>query len=141
MGTLDKSLNMLGRVSCQRGFCAENIMPQLRTGKYHIIEHIEDHIGRRVFVGINLIYNNFTLLIQFAFGECGVECHVGNKLYGLRKVATQGRSVYCRILFCCVGVKLATKIFQTAIYLICFTMRCTFEKCVLGKVRQAKFIL
>ena len=112
-------------------------MSQLRARKYHILKVIVYALRGRIFVGINLVSDNLSLLAQLLFGICRAEDNIRYKLHSTRKVVAQSGCVERSILLCSIGIKFASEILQTAVHLICLTALCTLEQGVLGKVGDA----
>ena len=112
-------------------------MTKFRALKYQILKVIVDALRGRILIRVNLIGDNLTLLGKLSLRERRVKYHIANKFYGTCKVATHNRSVQRGILLCGVGIKLATKVFETTVHLVCFAARSTLEECVLHKVRNA----
>ena len=109
-------------------------MSQLRACKDKVFVLVIYGVHRRVAIGVYLIENNLSLLVEFVVGEGGVKDYIRHQLHSLREVATQHRSVNGGVLLCGVGVQLATEVFQSAVHLVRLAMLGTLEEAVLGEV-------
>ena len=67
---------------------AEDVVPQLRARKDKVLVLVVDGIHRRVAIGIYLVEDNLSLLVEFVVGEGRVKDHIGQQLYRLGEVTT-----------------------------------------------------
>ena len=116
-------------------------MSQFRSGEEHVFERVVDHVGRRVLVGVDFVVDDLLLFFQLPVGESRMEGDVGDQLYGLRKVASQGRGVDRRILLGGEGVEFAAEVFEPAVHLVSLAVLRALEQGVYGEVSQSELIL
>ena len=126
-------------VPCDRGFAAQDIVPQFRSGEEQVLERVVDQVGGRILVGVDFVRDHLALFLQLAVGEGRAESDVGDQLRCLGKVAPQRGRVDRGLLFGGEGIELAAQVFEPAIDLPRLASGRALEKGVLGEVGQSVF--
>ena len=115
-------------------------MSQLRPLENEVFKRVVNQLGRRIFVGVDFIYNHLLFAFQFAVGKGRVKDNIGHQLHGLAEIAFEDGRVDRGVLFGGKGIQLATEILEPAVYLPRLTLLGAFEEGVFGEVCQAEFV-
>jgi len=139
VSTRHETQQIVPRILHQRAFTSQDIVAERRTDEDHILEIVENPVGRRILVRVDFIDDHLLLLLQLALRESRMKNDIGDQLRRLGKIAAQRGSVHHRLLLRRIGVQFAAEILEPTIDMERLAVGRSFEKRMFEQVGEPLF--